>query len=74
LPDGTVFPEHARQKVCTRERGWQYSQGQLVQFGAEPLGPDDDGRAWLAHWLPLLTRRMPHPGNYRYAWSLAGPD
>lgn len=72
LPDGTVFSDRARQKVCAREQGWGYAQAQLVRFGADALGPDDDGRAWLARWLPRLTRPLSHPGNHRYAWALAG--
>ncbi len=72
LPDGTVFSDRARQKVCAYERGWEYAQAQLVRFGAEPLGPNEDGRTWLAHWLPRLTRPLSHPGNHRYAWALAG--
>lgn len=73
LPDGTVFSERARQKVCAHEQGREYAQAQLVRFGADPLGPADDGRAWLARWLPRLTRPLRHPGNHRYAWALAGP-
>jgi hypothetical protein len=72
LPDGTVFSDRALQKVRAREQGWEYASAQLVKFGADPLGAEDDGRAWLARWLPLLTRPMRHPGNYRYAWALAG--
>ncbi len=73
LPDGAVFSDRARQKVCAHERGWEYAQAQLVRFGAETLGPEDDGREWLGRWLPRLTRPLPHPGNHRYAWALAGP-
>jgi hypothetical protein len=72
LPDGTVFSDRAIQKVPSREQGWEYASAQLVKFGANPLGAEDDGRAWLARWLPLLTRPMTHPGNHRYAWALAG--
>jgi hypothetical protein len=72
LPDGTVFSDRALQKVRAREQGWEYASAQLVKFGADPLGAEDDGREWLARWLSLLTRPMKHPGNHRYAWALAG--
>src|SRR5262245_12097836 len=72
LPDGTVFSDRAQQKIRTREQGWEYASAQLVKFGADQLGAEDDGRVWLARWLPLLTRPMKHPGNHRYAWALAG--
>lgn len=73
LPDGTTFSDRAAQKIRHREQGWQYAQAQLVGFGADPLGADEQGRVWLARWLPLLTRSLRHPGNHRYAWALAGP-
>jgi hypothetical protein len=74
LPDGTVFSDRAQQKVRAREQGWEYASAQLVQFGASPLRPQGDSRAWLAHWLSLLTRPLRHPGNHRYAWALDGPN
>lgn len=29
-----------------------------------------DACAWLAHWLPRLTRRLRHDGSLRYLWAL----
>jgi hypothetical protein len=73
LPDGTTFSPRAMSKIRTRSRGWQYAQAQLVKFGAEPMKEGEQGREWLRRWLPRLSRPLRHPGNHRYAWSLAGP-
>lgn len=70
LPDGNVFSARAQQKVRARERGWRYAAARLEAFGAEPLGEGDDARAWLALWLPRLTRTLRHGGNHRYLWAL----
>ena len=69
LPDGTTLSDRAIQKIRRRERGWRYSAAKLEQFGAAPIG-DGDPFAWLALWLPTLTRKVRHPGNHRYAWAL----
>lgn len=78
LPDGREFSARAASKIRNGEQGRQYAAGQLVAAGA-----DDPERtvgrvhasypAWLAFWLGRLTRRVFHPGNYRYAWVLNGP-
>lgn len=68
LPDGSVLSARAIQKVRGLERGWRYVVDLLRSFGAGPLS--DDPRAWLARWLPLITRRVRHPGNHRYVWGL----
>jgi hypothetical protein len=73
LPDATVFSHRAAQKIRSGHRGWRYAAGKLVAFGAEqlPADADQEGRvAWLHHWTARLTRRLRHPGNYRYAWRL----
>jgi hypothetical protein len=70
LPNGTVLSDRTLQKIRKRERGWDYASKQLVAFGATPLEDGDDAKAWLATWLPQLTRRLRHPGNHRYAWGL----
>lgn len=74
LPDATVFSERAISKIRKLDQGWVYSAKQLVKHGATELtvgATKDEAVAWLAHWLPLLTRPLKHPGNYRYAWSLS---
>ncbi len=68
LLDGTVFSDRAIQKIRAEERGWHYAVSILVRHGAEP--PRGDLAAWLALWLPRITRRLRHPGNHRYAWAL----
>jgi hypothetical protein len=69
LPDGSVFSERAIQKIRQAERGWRYATGILERFGAAPIGGDPG--QWLAHWLPLLTRAVRHPGNHKYGWPLS---
>lgn len=73
LPDARVFSDRAISKVRSGDRGWRYAAAQLVEHGADPLPElcgDDERRAWLATWLPQLTRPLKHPGNFRYLWTL----
>lgn len=72
LADGRVLSARALQKVRTRERGWAYVVEQLVAAGAPRPRPDQlqDLRPWLSAVLPLVSRTVRHPGNYRYAWAL----
>lgn len=70
LPDGRVMSARAMQKIRARERGWKYAAGILEAVGAEPLGEEQDARAWLNLWMPRLTRPLRHPRNLRYAWTL----
>jgi hypothetical protein len=78
LPDGTTFSKRAISKIRNAEQGKDYACGQLMAFGADdPRGTVgslyQSYTEWLGYWLPLLTRRVRHPGNHRYAWTLAGP-
>lgn len=68
LPDGSVFSDRTVQKIHKREKGWAYASQQLEKFGADPLGINDP-REWLLRWLPVVTRKLRHAGNHRYAWS-----
>ncbi len=70
LPDGRVFSDRAISKIRAHERGWRYSAAILERFGAAPLGERDDARAWLATWLPRLTRTVRHPGFHCYLFGL----
>lgn len=70
LPDGTVISDRTIAKIRSRERGWRYAAAQLERAGATPLGEDTDARAWLAAWLPQLTRTARHPGKHRYLFGL----
>jgi hypothetical protein len=74
LPDGRVFNERSMQKIRARERGWRYAAAQLEAFGAMELKADADPIAWLAEWLPRVTRPLKHPGNFKYAWTLNKRD
>lgn len=70
LPDGTVMSARAISKIRAGERGWRYAAAALERQGAEPLAAAEQGRPWLATWLPRLTRPVRHPGNHRYVWAL----
>lgn len=70
LPDGTAFPNRAAAKIRRRDRGYEPRVEHLVRFGAEPLRDDDDAAAWLALWLPRLTRAVRHPGCLKYALAV----
>jgi hypothetical protein len=74
LPDGRAFNRRTRQKIRTRERGWERAAYQLELHGAPKLKPGMDGCAWLEEWLPRLTRPLKHPGNFKYAWTLHRRD
>lgn len=74
LPDGTAFHRRARSKIAARETGWRYAAARLEAAGAAPLGAHEDAAAWLARWLPRVTRALRHDGNHKYAWALAKRD
>lgn len=74
LPDGRTFSARAEQKIRKQEQGWEYSVRQLVDAGATPPRPGADTRAWLSTWLPRVTRKVRHPGNHKYAWTLRKRD
>jgi hypothetical protein len=73
LPDGRVFSKRLLSKIRNGEQGRDYAIRQLLAHGADDPARTVDGRyashaAWLEHWLPLLTTRFRHPGNYKYAF------
>ena len=68
LPDGRVLNDRGIQKIRAGERGWAASAARLQEFGA--AAPGEDRRAWLATWLPRITRPLRHQGNHKYAWGL----
>lgn len=70
LPDGHVFSARAISKIRAGDKGWRYSSRKLEAFGATRLEAPELGRAWLATWLPRLTRPVRHPGNHGYLWAL----
>ena len=73
LPDGRVLSRRAISKIRNGEQGLHYASAILESHGAAPLGGQDP-RAWLAHWLPRLTRPLRHPGTFKYAWTLHRRD
>ncbi len=70
LPDGTVLNARSLSKIRKRDRGHQYATEVLERHGATPLRETDDARAWLRHWLPIVTRAYRHAGNHKYIWAL----
>jgi hypothetical protein len=71
LPDGTSLNDRTLQKIRAGGHGLVYSTAKLVEHGATPAPADKAARlAWLAEWLPRLTRPLRHPGNHKYAWAL----
>lgn len=71
LPDGTTLNDRSLQKIRTHERNWQSAARRIEAFGAAPLTSLEDPVAWLATWLPRVTRPLRHPGNHEYAWPLS---
>jgi len=69
LPDGTLLHGRAVAKIRKLDKGWRYAAALLEAHGAEPLAGGDPA-AWLARWIPALTRPLAHPGNFKYAWRL----
>lgn len=73
LPDGKVMHSRALSKIRKRDQGWRYAVARLEAYGIEPLG-DEDPSEWLARCLPSVTRKLRHPGNHKYAWTLQRRD
>ena len=72
LPDGRVFSDRSAQKIRSGERGWRYAAAQLENFGSRPVPANAEDRAeWLSESLALVTRRIRHKGNHKYAWALS---
>jgi hypothetical protein len=69
LPDGSILNDRTIQKIRALDQGCEYASATLERFGATPLAGDP--RAWLAQWLPRITRSLRHPGNHKYAWPLS---
>lgn len=74
LPDGTIIHNRALAKIRGRERGYRPIVERLVAFGADELLARQDARAWVAAYLPIVARSVPHPGNHKYAWALQRRD
>lgn len=70
LPDGTVFSRRNLSKIRAGHKGWRYAAAVLERHGAAPIRNFDDPARWLEHWLPVVTRKVRHPGRHKYAWAL----
>ena len=68
--DGTLLNDRTIQKIRSGEQGWRYAAALLETFGAESM-TSGDREDWLKTWLPKLTRRLKHSGNYKYGWAIA---
>lgn len=68
-PNGRVVNSRRMQKIRSGEKGWLPASEEIRSFGADE--PWEDRAAWLNHWLGRLTKKLPHPGNYKYAWGLS---
>lgn len=68
LPDGLVLSDRVLSKIRRREKGWRYGVDLLMRYGA--AAPRGQLTPWLHTWRDRLTRKLRHPGNYRYVWAL----
>ncbi len=68
LPDGSVLHNRAVAKLRSGDKGRRYVGARLEALTGSRIGDDVD--AWLAEWLPRITRRLPHGGNHKYAFAL----
>jgi hypothetical protein len=71
LPNGRYLQNDSLTKIRHLKEGWRYSAQLLADFGAPMLDPTkDDPVVWLNTHLPRYTRRVKHPGNHKYLWTL----
>lgn len=71
LPDGSVLSRRTISKIRNSESGADYAAQLLEKFGASRFPDDASDRArWTDEWLPVLTRKVRHPGNHRYLFPL----
>jgi hypothetical protein len=68
-PDGRCVNSRRMQKIRSGEAGSKSAIEEFKSFGADE--PWDDRTAWMKHWLGQLTTKLPHPGNFKYAWALS---
>jgi hypothetical protein len=72
-PDGRVVSRRALGKIRQGHRGEAYAYRQLLELGAPQRRPLEEGAAYVERALregPF--RRVRHPGNHVYGWSLRG--
>lgn len=72
--DGRSISERTLSKLRAGERGAAYAERQLVEMGAPPRMPFEDGAEYVARALRSgAFRRLRHPGNYAFGWWLGHP-
>lgn len=71
LPNGRYFQNDSKTKIRHLKEGWRYSAQLLADFGAPMLDPSkDDPALWLEEHMLSICRRVKHPGNHDYRWTL----
>jgi len=74
LPDATVLNDRSIEKVRKAQRGHEYVERKLVEYGARAPRACEDGASWLSEALDTIgATRIRHGGNHRYAFALGGP-
>lgn len=73
LPDATVLPDRAANKVKRDECGHRGVERRLQEFGAPARHEGEAGDKWLSRALEAIgATSFPHGGNHRYARTI-GP-
>lgn len=68
---GIVLSERTLSKIRTGEQGCDAGERHLLTLGARPRRAGEDVRSWLRDALEDIgVRKVRHPGNHRYAWTL----
>jgi hypothetical protein len=63
-----VIDRRGLQKIRGQEQGHAYVEAQLTAYGATPMQPGEDPRAWLRAAKPAVRAvSRTHPGYHRYA-------
>lgn len=70
LPDGAVFSDRAISKIRAGERGHDYAERLLVSWGARARHGEAAGEWLAAAFDAANVRRVRHPGNHRYVFTL----
>lgn len=82
FPDGTSLPARSLQKVRALESRWEGVAKLITSHVATTLDLDpaevmlppaatrEEARAWVARWIPQITRPLRHRGNLCYVVGL----
>lgn len=74
--DGTMVAGRSKSKAKKgeSEKGAEGFAARLAKHGAPKRQPREDLSDYVDRWLPLLTRKIQHPGNHKYLWCLNRRD